>query len=222
MSSYIVDAHVLLRSLQGLCIKAHVKPVDIACDGGLAKPKCPLKTPPSPSALESTKTSGRRPRCYVLLASSLPFPICTVRRPLFLACCILAKESNGMFSLSLVSLSASMQIPPACLALPFPVCRRFGYSSWLRHRPLVAHCIHTRTHSQLRRLADSADLEALRVLVEDLGAVVLPERLGGVAAGHALQDLGASGVLVDESWGERVSVSDGSIRWSYIAQRTHP
>jgi hypothetical protein len=30
--------------------------------------------------------------------------------------------------------------------------------------------------------------------------VVLPELLGGVLAGHALEDLGAAGVLVDEVW----------------------
>lgn len=68
-----------------------------------------------------------------------------------------------------------------------------------RRAPLVALSLGISALLQLRSLADSADLEALLVLVENLFAVVLPERLGRVAAGHALQDLGAAGVLVNEA-----------------------
>lgn len=48
---------------------------------------------------------------------------------------------------------------------------------------------------QLGALADGADLELAAVLLEDLLVVILPEDLGGVLAGEALEDLFAAGVL---------------------------
>lgn len=46
--------------------------------------------------------------------------------------------------------------------------------------------------------------------------MVLPELLGGVLAGHALEDLGAAGVLVDEVW-RLVAVS--SAVWGGLSGR---
>lgn len=54
---------------------------------------------------------------------------------------------------------------------------------------------------QLGRLGELADLELGAVLLEDVLAVVLPELLGGVPAGHALQDLSAARVHVEEVCG---------------------
>lgn len=54
--------------------------------------------------------------------------------------------------------------------------------------------------SQLGLLLDGADFEFVAVLLEDLLVVVLPELLGRVLAGHPLQDLGATWVLVEEVW----------------------
>lgn len=51
---------------------------------------------------------------------------------------------------------------------------------------------------QLGRLSQLADLELGPVLLEDVFAVILPELLGRVLACHALEDLGAARVLVDE------------------------
>lgn len=57
------------------------------------------------------------------------------------------------------------------------------------------------TASKLRRLGQRPDLEVGAVLFQHRLAVVLPELLGGVLAGDALQDLGASGVLFEEVCG---------------------
>lgn len=51
---------------------------------------------------------------------------------------------------------------------------------------------------QLRALAHRPNLELAAVLLQDALVVVFPEGLGGVLAGEALEDLGASGVLVEE------------------------
>jgi len=45
---------------------------------------------------------------------------------------------------------------------------------------------------------DLANLQLGSVLLEDVLAVVLPELLGGILAGDALQDAGAARVLVEE------------------------
>lgn len=57
--------------------------------------------------------------------------------------------------------------------------------------------------SKLRRLGHRPDLKVGAVLFQHRLAVVLPELLGGVLAGDALEDLGASGVLFEEvcGWG---------------------
>lgn len=54
------------------------------------------------------------------------------------------------------------------------------------------------TSLELSTLGKSADLQLGSVFGEDLVVVVLPERFGGVLAGHALEDLCAAGVLVEE------------------------
>lgn len=54
---------------------------------------------------------------------------------------------------------------------------------------------------QLGRLSQLPDLELGPVLLEHVLAVVLPELLGRVLACHALEDLGAARVLVDEIYG---------------------
>lgn len=56
----------------------------------------------------------------------------------------------------------------------------------------------TVARSQLSTLGDGADLELLAVLLQDVLVVVLPEGLGGVLAGEALEDLGAAGMLLEE------------------------
>ena len=56
---------------------------------------------------------------------------------------------------------------------------------------------------ELGGVLDGADLEAGAVLLEHALAVVLPELLGGVLAGHALEDLGAARVVVEEACGLR-------------------
>ena len=59
------------------------------------------------------------------------------------------------------------------------------------------------THSidplKLGLLLEGADLELGAVLLKHALAVVLPELLGGVLAGHALEDLGAAGVVLEEA-----------------------
>ena len=55
-----------------------------------------------------------------------------------------------------------------------------------------------RNPSQLRALADRANLQLVAVLLEDVLVVVLPEGLGGVLAREALQDLCAARVLLEE------------------------
>jgi hypothetical protein len=52
--------------------------------------------------------------------------------------------------------------------------------------------------SQLSLVADGTNLKFLTILLERLLVVVLPERLGGVLASEAFEDLGASRVLIDE------------------------
>lgn len=51
---------------------------------------------------------------------------------------------------------------------------------------------------QLRGLLDGTNLVFAAVLLQHALVVVLPESLGRVLAGKALQDLGAAGVLVEE------------------------
>lgn len=56
-----------------------------------------------------------------------------------------------------------------------------------------------KTHLKLSLLLERPDLELGPVLLEHALAVVLPELLGGVLAGHALEDLGAARVVVEEA-----------------------
>ena len=63
----------------------------------------------------------------------------------------------------------------------------------MSHPPTLTH-----NTSQLGRLGHVADLQLGPVLLEHAVAVVLPERLGRVLAAHALQDLGAARVLLEE------------------------
>lgn len=56
---------------------------------------------------------------------------------------------------------------------------------------------------ELGLLLERADLELGAVLLEHALAVVLPELLGGVLAGHALEDLCAARVVVEEACGLR-------------------
>lgn len=60
-----------------------------------------------------------------------------------------------------------------------------------------------KTPLKLGLLLERADLELGAVLLEHALAVVLPELLGGVLAGHALEDLGAARVVVEEACGLR-------------------
>lgn len=53
---------------------------------------------------------------------------------------------------------------------------------------------------QLRGLLDGTNLVFAAVLLQHALVVVLPESLGRVLAGEALQDLGAAGMLVEELW----------------------
>ena len=52
---------------------------------------------------------------------------------------------------------------------------------------------------KLSLLLERPDLELRPVLLEHALAVVLPELLGGVLAGHALEDLGAARVVVEKA-----------------------
>lgn len=61
---------------------------------------------------------------------------------------------------------------------------------------------------QLGALSDSTNLEILAVLLQDVLVVVLPEGLGGVLAGPALEDLCAAGVLLQELYA-RVLACEG-------------
>lgn len=58
---------------------------------------------------------------------------------------------------------------------------------------------------QLGALSDCTNLEVLAVLLQDALVVVLPEGLGGVLAGPALEDLCAARVLLQELYA-RVSM----------------
>ena len=72
-------------------------------------------------------------------------------------------------------------------------------TTWTPFFTLTPECLPLK----LGGLLDGADLEAGAVLLEHALAVVLPELLGGVLAGHALEDLGAAGVVVEEACGLR-------------------
>ena len=97
-----------------------------------------------------------------------------------------------------ISLYLVVSTPLSCRAVA--VCRT---SKTMRRsdnlNPLLL--THTRVSppSKLGGILDGADLEAGAVLREHALAVVLPELLGGVLAGHALEDLGAAGVVVEEA-----------------------
>jgi hypothetical protein len=72
----------------------------------------------------------------------------------------------------------------------------------------LVHTTVSPTHTQenplkLGLLLERADLELGAVLLEHALAMVLPELLGRVLAGHALEDLGAAGVVVEEACGLR-------------------
>ena len=58
---------------------------------------------------------------------------------------------------------------------------------------------------QLGALSDGTNLEILAVLLQNVLVVVLPEGLGGVLAGPALEDLCAARVLLQELYA-RVSM----------------
>lgn len=77
--------------------------------------------------------------------------------------------------------------------------------------PLVAVYTQKKTFpiSKLRRLGHRPDLEVGAVLFQHRLAVVLPELLGGVLAGDALEDLGASGVLFEKVCASGLSELDG-------------
>ena len=62
----------------------------------------------------------------------------------------------------------------------------------------VSLSIHIYSLSQLRLLLHGANLQLGPVLLQHAVVVVLPELLGGVLAGDALEDLGAARVLVCE------------------------
>lgn len=71
---------------------------------------------------------------------------------------------------------------------------------------LLVHTINPRNKAQnleLSTLSKSANLQLGSVLGQDLVVVVLPEGLGCVLAGHALEDLCAAGVLVEEGYFHR-------------------
>jgi hypothetical protein len=78
----------------------------------------------------------------------------------------------------------------------------------LHHPPSIQHRFlpppalsFLRFSLQLGLLCQRANLQLATVLVQDVLAMVLPELLRRIFASHALEDLCASGVLVDEICG---------------------
>lgn len=72
----------------------------------------------------------------------------------------------------------------------------------------MAESVHDIFCLQLGALLDSSNLVLVAVLGEYRVAVVLPEGLGGVLAGEALDDAGAAGVLVNELYRQGKAVSN--------------